>query len=811
MEPLAPAAPAPTTEEIIAKCGKFITDVMRSEMSDEIDPDRIYILRQVHKNYLYYRALQYFAPSIYQGIVDATGVNGSYVPDQDGFGAYDYNQNIYRGYSRKFEAVLGNRMPNAIAVPDNQSDQESAKATRSANNAALYFRQSCNLELQILYLTFGLFNFGTNFWHIDYVFDGEKYGYKTPDILSTGQAPLGNASFNCPNCGNANDADADNPTPPSNGCASCGQPLNETHYQPPTMADIPTSQPGEPQPNGALEISLHDASEVDVPLDATCINDCPWLVWSREKHKFVLMKKYGDKIKDSAGTDMGIGEGENVCTQYAENIRSAMASPIGLVRSKRANRWTERFTWWTPAMYEGIEDKEAKQMMKDNFPTGVKITAVRGNIIDMEEQKLTDRWQEVKPEPAKRIMADPLGNDWIEAQDLTTNMLNQRNEIIERSNEPGFGDPTRIDFDAWQRRRAIGADLFPALKPAGGSLSDIIYRPPTVQFSDQIAPFSMEIEQRAQNVSGLGEAIWGGGDAEEPTARQAELKKNAALMQLGVPWKMMGKSLEAVYLKACRLLGEYAEGVINFTQKNQFGRYDDMVVVMDDLKHGKYHFDFDEAIPLTYGQQRDLLMWMLDKPKELLDLWGFNDVLNIFTFKQLLGMPGERTPHLDDRDKGMDVIDKLLSEKPVPGQPNPDGSPGQQQASIQPDWEDDKDFMARLVKAFLIVNSPLKQSHPDGYQNCVLYGQACEAAANTPAPPPPPKTSVALSVKGSELGSDAIQASLDKLGIIPDGVKVAPITPPLKPGEINPATGQQVPMAPPSPLMPQPPIEGAVQ
>lgn len=772
-------------------------------MSDESDPDRVWILRQIHKNYLYYRDLQYFAPSLYQGIVDFTGTSGT-VPDEVSGGLYDYSQNIYRGYCRKLEAVLGNRMPNALAVPDNPDDEDAIRATRSANNAALYVRQKCDLQMQSLYLVFSLFNFGTSFWHLDWVVDEDKYGTKPVQVPGTAQQALGDAAFTCPQCTSAHPAEGDNPAPPA-ACQDCGAAMGPEHYQPPTMATVP-SMTVKNVAKGGLEITLHDGSEISVPLDATCINDCDRLRWEREKSKAKILKKWGDKVRGDAGSDSATEE-VSVASQYAESIRSAMGSPIGLVRSKRANRWTEADEWWTPAQMELVEDKEIRTLLQQNFPKGLRITFVRGKIVDMKEEKLTDRWQECKPEPAKRIMADPLGNDWIQAQDIITNILNQCSETIDRSNEPGFGDPTRIDFDAYQNRRSQPGDLFPALRPAGGSLSDIIYRPEPVRFSDQIAPFDQGVEGRAKNVSGLEDPIWGGGDAEEPTARQAELKKNAALMQLGVPWTMISRSLESLYEKACKLLADNEDGVLAFSEKNQFGRYSTLSVVVDDLKNGKYHFEADEAIPMTWGQERDLLMWMLDKPAELLNEWGLTDPMNIPEFKRLLGMPGERTPHEDDREKAMDVIGQLAKAKPVPGQPGPPdptgqpGPPGPDQPSIQPDWEDDHAFCAKVARAYLTVNAALKTKNPDGYQNVQLWGQAQDAAANPPAAPPLPKTSVAVSVKPADMGDPATQDILKKSGLIDPGTPIQAVPPPIKNG-----TGLMPPPGPPpAPLLAGPP------
>lgn len=773
MEPIAPAAPAPSKEELIFALSEHITRVIQQEMVDESDIDRIWLLRKFHKNYLYLRDLAYFAPALYQGLVDATGIDGSILPDPSwqGNGVYDYTQNIYKGYCRKLMAVLGTRIPNAVAVPNDPSDEADIKAARAANNAALYIRDHSELQVLILWLVFGLFNFGTCFWTVEWVVDGDENGYREVSQVGTEDMPVG-GGFPCASCGATTDANQDGSTPPN--CQQCGAQIDPaTPYQQASNLTVPSDLPPQMVPKGSLEIDLTDGTEVSVPLDADGrkgTDGCLWIRREKEFHKARLLHKYGDALREAIkGGDENAFNEQTASLQYGESIRSAMASPIGVVRPRRENRWTVITEDWSPPMYEMVEDKTARGLLQENYPKGIRITAVKGRVIDLEERDIHAHWQECQPEPIKRIMCEPLGDDWVVTQDILNNLLNQQNEAVERSNEPGFADPTRVDLDAWQRRRDNPADLIPALRPPGGTLADLIYRPPPVESSPEIVPFRQQVEQTSQQTTGLLEIIWGG-DNSDPTARQSELKTNAAIRQLSVIWVMIGKSLERVYEKACALLAEHEEGVLAFSKQkaNEFGKFDSVAVVIEDLKGGNYHFEADEAIPMTWGQQRDLLMWMLDKPPQILEAFGYSDPMNVWEMVSLLGMPTMRVPHLDARDKGMEIISQLLNDKPVPGPADPQtGQPGPQQSSIQPDYEDDAAFMSKLVKAYLVQNYELKQSKPDGYENIVLYSKACDQQAQQPPQKPPVKATVALSLKGTDVGDPAVQAALQGTNIIP--------------------------------------------
>ena len=796
MEILGPTTAAPSKEELIAKLSKPIARVISSEMADEADIDRVWVLRKIHKNLLYYRDLAYFAPALYQGLIDATGVDGSVLPDSSwqGNGVYDYTQNIYRGYCRKLEAVLGTRIPNAVAVPNDPSDEKDIQAARAANSAALYIREQCDLQVQVLWLVFSLYNFGTSFWSIEYVHDGDKYGWKDVPQLAEETASLGGGT-SCPTCGAAADGDT---------CPECGGAVDGGAYQDPSEVKVPGELPPKRMPKGNLEIDILDASEVSVPLDADGrkgVNDCAWIRREFEQPKAKLLQKYGDALRQAIKGGDAAFEEQTVSLQYGESVRSAMASPIGVVRPKRENRWGVVIEDWTTAQYELIDDKGMRQLIAENFPDGVRITAVKGHIMDLESRKCVDHWQECQPEPTKRIMCEPLGDDWVITQDILNNLLNQCNETIERSNDPRFADPTRVDLDAWQRRRENPGDLIPAVRPPGGSLNDLISQQTTVHFSEQIPAFRTQVEETSRETSGLLDIIWGG-DTSDPTARQSELKTNAAIRQLSVIWVMIGKSLERVYEKACKILSDNEDGVLSFSKQksNEYGKFDTVSIAIEDLKGGNFHFEADEAIPMTWGQQRDLLMWMLDKPQEILKAWGLDDPLNIHEFKELLGMPGMRVPHLDDRDKGMDIIGKLINDKPQPGPIDPhSGQPGPQQPSIQPDWEDDSDFFAKLAKAWLITNFDMAETNPDGVDNVRLWGQAHEKKADVPAPKPPIKPTVSVSLKGADLGDAAVTQALQNAGIEPPGVQAVQQPPPLKPGAMPPPGMSPAPGDPPAP------------
>jgi hypothetical protein len=813
MQELGPAPAAPSTDELIALLENKVKDTIRNEMSEESDPDRVWILYKNFENYIYSRGLEKYASILTQAVLAQTSSAGIGDVGEDPAGYNDYRQKHYAGFKRKFVAVIGNRLANTIAVPNNPNDEEGVRATKSANPASIYIRDKCDLESKFLDQAARIFDFGTTFWFIDWVENGDRYGYRDePDPQTNETQPLGNAHFQCPKCGAGIPSEADPQAAPK--CPQCGTQLGMEHFIPPTQAEVPAPQTTHKVPKGALEIRLLDSNEVAVPLDSTCIDDCDWLRWEREEPKGRLLKQYGQKLRKSIeSSDQGH---ETISSQLGEYIRSAMASPIGLVRPNRPNRWTCVDVWWTPNQYELLDEQELRQALSENFATGARFVFVKGKLIDIRPERLQDKWQECKPEPSPRIMTDALGDEWTETTDIANNTMNQTEQTISRSNLPIFVNANKIDQDAWANRSTQPAEIFGFLPRAGRSLSDELYQAPPVTVSEQIGPFRQQVIQDAKSNTGLEDAIWGGGEP-DPTARQTLLKTNQALMQLGTHWTQIRKCLEKTMLKACKLLSQYAEGVIEFTaKKNQFGQFDTLTITTEDLRSDAYHFEADEAIPVNWGQQRDQTMWLLgqgsENPQLLQDL-GFRDPLNIFEIKQLLGVPGMHVPQFDAREKGMGIVGELIKAKPVnaPGPPDANGAPtpGPLQSSIQPDWEDDHEFMANLAKSYLLANTELNKTNPDGYKNVQLWGQAQEQQANQPPPKPPVKGTVSLALKAQDIGDPAAQAALIGADIIPPGTPVQAVVPPEK---LLPPPGMQPPNGIPAPpAAPPPPVPGPIQ
>ena len=65
------------------------------------------------------------------------------------------------------------------------------------------------------------------------------------------------------------------------------------------------------------------------------------------------------------------------------------------------------------------------QELTQMFPDGMKVTLIEGEVIDIENEKLTDVWSYCKPETSQYIYADGMGLDMMGAQDLKNDFLKE--------------------------------------------------------------------------------------------------------------------------------------------------------------------------------------------------------------------------------------------------------------------------------------------------------------------------------------------------------------------------------------------------
>jgi hypothetical protein len=517
------------------------------------------------------------------------------------------------------------------------------------------------------------------------------------------------------------------------------------------MADVPVKTGVQKYANGRVECYVLDCTMVTTPFFIK--NDlrfCPWLKYEYEENRNTLLGIF-PKLR-SKGDDFG-SPGGGVTGDRGRQVRETIISPTGApTRSTPKNRWTFSRTWIQANQYAGVKDEQARKVLENNFPDGIKITRVNAELVQIENERLDHVWSAIQPSASATLNADPVGQDLVSAQLLTNHTLNIAAETIERGNPLTFVDPRVVNLTAWNKQKSKPNAVIPTLAAVGATLADAFYQTQPSQFSQQMEPWMASVEAGAVQDVGTQPQIFGGGNA--ATAREAEINKNAAMMQLGIIWTFMRKGWERAKMNGVRQLIKSGPAQI----REGRNRAD-----LDELTAGDWHFEADEAIPTTWGQQRDFLMFMLGQPEQVQTAWGISRPENIASNKSLMGMEGWYTPGLDDADKVMDTIQKLLQAAPIQQQ-QPDGSM-QLTPSIPADtFEDDPQTVVQLIQGWAqkaSLTGGIRDTNPNGYSNVIAYGMAYKKMLDPAPPPPPPITpKLSVSVSSKDLAPNQVQAVL---------------------------------------------------
>lgn len=833
MTSLGPVPAPPSKEDLLAIFKEAIGKICREEIPQDVEPEKLWQYRMAAKNDLYWRALQYVSPNLFEGGLAAFSSVGAPIastePERSSTGLYDYVQNIFRGYGRKFIGAVGLRAPNVKAVPDDPDDDESQKRARTADTAAQILRAKWDIDARNLELAMHLYKSGTTFGYTPYISNAQRYGTTSQPRIESRTVPLGEATFQCSQCGAQ--------TPESQAapgqCPNCGAPFSPQDRIEPQTTEVPEVVGSAAYANGCVEFHLCNIFTVSTPFFVHGLEDTPWLTYEFDEYKGRLLRDYPTLRK--LGNLDNFSE-DSASAGVGSLVRDTAASPMGVPTPRRITRWRYTRHWLKPEMFESLDDNqtEAKLLpwcvdeqgqpsdklrdgLKRFYPDGLKVTLVQGNLVELEAENLEDVWAYCKPETSEYLFADPLGQDMVQIQDLKNDMLNIAAETLERGLSITFVHPDTVDTEQWTQNQALPAEVIPAVPAVGSSLGDNFFQTEPAKFSEQMMPWMASVVEEAREVIGTTPSVYGGDDDQSQTAREAEIKKNAALQQLGVPWLMMRRFHAKLHTNGVKQLARWGAGQMRSVKDGAKG-YESLMLNIADLKEDGWHFEAEEAIPMSWGQMRDLLMFMMEKPPQVLQAFGYNHPMNIAKNQALLGMTGYYTPGLDERDKILEVIGKLKDAKVIQ-KPQPDGSIDFQ-PTIQPDaFEDDHQLTVDMVKAWCA--SPegrrIRESNPDGYANVRAYGTASMKLLQPPPqppPPPPPKMTVT--------------ASLDKLNpVVQQNIlkdfNLAPPAPPAGPGPPGPGApppapgpaaapggpapggaGPAMPPPPPGPMGPQP-------
>ncbi len=654
---------------------------------------------------------------------------------------YDKPINVFRAYLESIIAALSVTVPPIKCYPDdadNTLDLSTAKAGDKI--AELIYRHN---DVPLLWLH-ALFIFCTEgmVGCYSYVDEDEKYG--TYDEKEFADEEQQNETVKCPECGyvmeerpltpqqiqvNADKLDEfqpenDEPHPDSyaasgimeESCPGCGQLVTPDVS---TESFIVTRLVGiTKKAKSRICIEAYGGLYIKVPVYARNQKDCPYLMFSYETSYVNAIERYRDlhdtklmtKIRSGNGPDDPYAEWGRLSPQYQGEY------PTDVV--------TIRNTWLRPAAFNVIEDKDECDVLRNLYPKGCKVVFVNDQFAEACDENLDDSWTLTRNPLSDYIHFDPLGLLLVSIQEITNDLISLTLQTIEHGIGQTFADPAVLNFNAYRQMESVPGAIYEAVPKSGKTVSDAFHEVKTANLSPEVMPFASNIQSMAQLVSGALPSLFGGnlqGGGE--TASQYSMSRAQALQRLQNTWKMLTIWWKDIFGKAIpAYIQEVKEDERN-VERTSDGSFINTFIRKAELegKIGRVELEANENLPLTWSQQKDVIMQLLQSANpEILATLGSPENLPIL--REAIGLNDFFVPGEGDMIKQNDEIKLLLDSEPIPTMDpmNPEAP----SVEVDPDY-DNHEIQFEMVRKWVIseAGQQAKMDKPDGYKNVLLHGK----------------------------------------------------------------------------------------
>lgn len=800
-------------DALLEELGGTIDKLFKERIDGEIVTEKNWQYLRLRKCDLYNRGLQFLAPTVEGGYADwqPIGTQSNPAGNANGGsdrGLLDYNFDLVTAYRRKWVAVLGLRpFYNVKAIADDPESEVDRRAAKQANLCATWLRPIWNVRRRNLELFDREWRSGTVYVYLNYAADRSLFGEVSEPKFVEQQITLEPEGYRCPNCklkseGSRNEQlNGEQEAVDLLSCPQCGTPLADQNFEEAQTVPVPKQQGTQAYPGSGPVMEFYDGLYVTVPFDSPGdMGKVKLLVFEKEEDQGLLLQMFGESLRKKMGET---ASSDSMLTQQGVITRASVASLTATPRAMMANRWTYGRYWLTTAIFEYISDPDKRKALYENFPEGLKVHRVNDKTVKIENECLSEHWVAFVPEPGETMYNDPVCWPILGHQDMKNDIGNIGMALLERGLPAFLVDPDVINAEALSSKPYSPMEIYEANPGFGARLDSAVKMLPAATFPEHMMPFDQSVEANVQSILGLQPAVFGGGER-QPTAEGQRTMLNQALMQLGVPGEYAQIGWAECHLKACKQIEKYAPRAFRVSAGD--GSSD--VVDPEVMRAGRYHFEAEPGLPMSWAEKRDQMTQIITQNPDLAHSMFLDAPINAGVIKDyvLSGMPELRSPDEDLRNYVMDRIQILTAEGQQP-MPDPQGNP---QSSVPLDEFIDPSLYAMVAKIeqeWLIEPAGLKvrDSNLMGYKNVIADAMANNQKGMPPPPPPPPPQppKLSVSVKGPELTipgvADATQAFMN-------GQPPPPGTQQMPPPDPNapPQGPQGGPMQPPGdPMIPQ--------
>lgn len=638
--------------------------------------------------------------------------------DVDGAPPADYNFNLYRRGVRMMTALFGVRSPTTKVEPINPRNQHHVAVARKAQRINNSLNVVLDPESIQTYLAFLTAKAGTVFGYTRWV-SSEEFGTTfIPDLVSQSFS-LAPPAFECRTCGSGGfSEDLDD----SHSCPYCGSADLDMDEGLSLGLDMPDpSGAGVDVRNGSVVCSLHTLASVAIPSGYRDLAKCPWVALVEEVDVGLLSRTYDIPVSQiSAFSRLDLNEFSGV------QARSAITSYDGRGLEGYGQAKATRGIYWIEPSNYGMLGSDFQGMADAHFKTGVKLTILGGKAIRIEHESHTEVLTACLPEESETLAAQPYLADTIPMSDIYNDSMEIAVEAAQHSIPVNLFDTDIVSAQDLRRHGRAHATFIPS-KQRSRSLKGAIesFRPS--EFRPEMISLAQEIFAKSDEFQGLLPIIWGSVAGAE-TAYETSSAKNQALAMLAVPWVKHRKFHQGVRRQAIQQVAKYSDGRLHLPV-SLYPAPSNVVEIasledLEEIREGGWHVTSDENMPLSAGQIRDSLHQLLrESSPETIQALGLMHPVNLPSFMSALGLPGFRSPLMEQVESVNVLLQKLLGAQPIQ---TPEG---QTMPSEQlDDYLYDPSLVIEIMKPWLVSDEGRSEQemNPGGWVNVRLYAQMAE-------------------------------------------------------------------------------------
>lgn len=498
-------------------------------------------------------------------------------------------------------------------------------------------------------------------------------------------------------------------------CPACLKMVDPVITQEPFVVTRLIGITNEPKTRVCLE--AYGGLYVKVPNYAKKQSDCPYLIFAYETNFVNAIEKYGEldgkrlrqKIKASTGPKDPYEEWGRLNPQYQGEY------PQNVV--------TVRNAWLRPCSFNALDDEDMIKTLKRKYPNGCKVVFVNDEFAEACNESLDDCWTLTQNPLADFIHHDPLGLLLTSIQEITNDLIALTVQTIEHGIPQTFADPGVLDFDAYRQMETVPGGVYEAKPKTGQRVGDGFYEVKTATLSQEVLPFFQQLQSLGQLVSGALPSLFGGQMQEgSGTASEYSMSRAQALQRLQNTWKMFTIWWKQIFGKAVPMYIKEVQEDEKDVQRDDNGNFINVFIRKAELegKIGKVELEANENLPITWNQQKDIVMQLLKAGvPEVLQILGAPE--NLPVIRNAIGLVDFYVPGEDDRTKQYDEIKQLLNSEPIP-----DPATGQEMPSVEIDVDYDNHAIEFEICRSWITGEAGRQAKIDnqnGYRNVLLHGK----------------------------------------------------------------------------------------